>query len=136
MLFTFAYEAAGAPTHPAFPAPSVIRGHKFLHDSGALRREKANVCSCGCLKFEKQIGERQHPTMPRLNRLASGALGEIRTPDPRNRNPMLYPAELRARLSFQWVNGRPISWAATGHRKRRPKNNFGWPPITDLPDRG
>src|SRR6201999_2844603 len=27
----------------------------------------------------------------------SGALGEIRTPDPRNRNPMLYPAELRAR---------------------------------------
>jgi hypothetical protein len=25
-----------------------------------------------------------------------GALGEIRTPDPRNRNPMLYPAELRA----------------------------------------
>ena len=27
-----------------------------------------------------------------------GALGEIRTPDPRNRNPMLYPAELRARL--------------------------------------
>jgi hypothetical protein len=28
----------------------------------------------------------------------NGALGEIRTPDPRNRNPMLYPAELRARL--------------------------------------
>jgi hypothetical protein len=30
------------------------------------------------------------------NRLA-GALGEIRTPDPRIRSPMLYPAELRAR---------------------------------------
>jgi hypothetical protein len=28
---------------------------------------------------------------------ASGALGRIRTSDPRNRNPMLYPAELRAR---------------------------------------
>ena len=28
----------------------------------------------------------------------NGALGEIRTPDPRNRNPMLYPAELRARV--------------------------------------
>src|SRR4030095_6028925 len=28
-----------------------------------------------------------------------GALGEIRTPDPRNRNPMLYPAELRARAA-------------------------------------
>src|SRR5882757_4305666 len=27
----------------------------------------------------------------------SGALGEIRTPGPRNRNPMLYPAELRVR---------------------------------------
>ena len=27
---------------------------------------------------------------------SNGALGEIRTPDPRNRNPMLYPAELRA----------------------------------------
>lgn len=25
----------------------------------------------------------------------NGALGAIRTPDPRNRNPMLYPAELR-----------------------------------------
>ena len=30
--------------------------------------------------------------------MLDGALGEIRTPDPRNRNPMLYPAELRARL--------------------------------------
>jgi hypothetical protein len=31
----------------------------------------------------------------------SGALGEIRTPDPRNRNPMLYPAELRAHQQIQ-----------------------------------
>jgi hypothetical protein len=30
----------------------------------------------------------------------SGALGEIRTPDPRNRNPMLYPAELRVQSLF------------------------------------
>jgi hypothetical protein len=29
--------------------------------------------------------------------LNTGALGEIRTPDPRIRSPMLYPAELRAR---------------------------------------
>src|SRR3981081_3777059 len=28
-----------------------------------------------------------------------GALGEIRTPDPRIRSPMLYPAELRARVA-------------------------------------
>src|SRR5215468_6447804 len=32
----------------------------------------------------------------RLFKRITGALGEIRTPDPRNRNPMLYPAELRA----------------------------------------
>src|SRR3954464_1368245 len=31
-----------------------------------------------------------------------GALGRIRTSDPRNRNPMLYPAELRAQESFKW----------------------------------
>jgi hypothetical protein len=31
-----------------------------------------------------------------------GALGEIRTPDPRNRNPMLYPAELRARFQISY----------------------------------
>src|ERR1700688_1567536 len=36
-----------------------------------------------------------------------GALGEIRTPDPRIRSPMLYPAELRARPSC----GRNISTA-------------------------
>jgi Molybdopterin-binding domain of aldehyde dehydrogenase len=38
-----------------------------------------------------------------------GALGEIRTPGPRNRNPMLYPAELRApavRVDYQ-------SWPGT-----------------------
>src|SRR5882757_6818718 len=34
----------------------------------------------------------------------NGALGEIRTPDPRIRSPMLYPAELRARESFQRVS--------------------------------
>src|SRR5712691_2433607 len=36
--------------------------------------------------------------------VSTGALGEIRTPDPRIRSPMLYPAELRARESFQWVS--------------------------------
>jgi hypothetical protein len=34
-----------------------------------------------------------------------GALGEIRTPDPRIRSPMLYPAELRAHQWFQRVRG-------------------------------
>jgi hypothetical protein len=32
--------------------------------------------------------------------IGNGALREIRTPDPRNRNPMLYPAELGARLGL------------------------------------
>src|SRR4051794_17698928 len=35
----------------------------------------------------------------RQAQLTSGALGEIRTPDPRIRSPMLYPAELRARFA-------------------------------------
>ena len=33
----------------------------------------------------------------RFENLKTGAPGEIRTPDPRNRSPVLYPAELRAR---------------------------------------
>jgi site-specific DNA recombinase len=41
--------------------------------------------------------KRQVLECPVLYRI--GALGEIRTPDPRNRNPMLYPAELRARAT-------------------------------------
>jgi hypothetical protein len=32
----------------------------------------------------------------------AGALGEIRTPDPRIRSPMLYPAELRALVRFDY----------------------------------
>jgi len=29
----------GCSAHPAFPAPSVFGGTKFMHTSGALRRE-------------------------------------------------------------------------------------------------
>ena len=36
--------------------------------------------------------------VPGTDPLRSGALGEIRTPDPRIRSPMLYPAELRAQF--------------------------------------
>jgi hypothetical protein len=42
-------------------------------------------------------------TIANLSGRGTGALGEIRTPDPRIRSPMLYPAELRARTL------RPIS---------------------------
>ena len=37
----------------------------------------------------------------------NGAPGEIRTPDPRLRRPMLYPAELRAHKNFSNQTGSP-----------------------------
>src|SRR5215831_18366035 len=40
---------------------------------------------------------RQNARSAQSIRVSSGALGRIRTSGPRNRNPMLYPAELRAR---------------------------------------
>src|SRR5437868_8058618 len=46
-----------------------------------------------------------------------GALGEIRTPDPRNRNPMLYPAELRAPAEARyqtWPDRASIGSLVTG----------------------
>ena len=43
----------------------------------------------------------------------SGALGEIRTPDPRIRSPMLYPAELRAPAGVRLPD-----LAGQGHPKR------------------
>src|ERR1044072_4992061 len=63
----------------------------------------------------------------------SGALGEIRTPDPRNRNPMLYPAELRARAVCR------LSDLAQQGQQRKPrdfsvpiKNRNGAPKLPDL----
>jgi hypothetical protein len=68
---------------------------------------------CGCVKLGSGARLRLEPdlhlaSLPSLKNLGSksrenrskllillGALGEIRTPGPRNRNPMLYPAELR-----------------------------------------
>ena len=41
----------------------------------------------------------------------TGALGEIRTPDPQIRSLVLYPAELRARATF--FTGKPV-----GHQMR------------------
>jgi hypothetical protein len=34
----------GRTKRPAFPAPSVFRANGFLHNSGASRRENAEVC--------------------------------------------------------------------------------------------
>jgi len=41
MLSTFAYEAAGEPDHPAFPAPSL--GEGWINNSGAVRRENVTT---------------------------------------------------------------------------------------------
>src|SRR6202158_5034648 len=73
--------------------------------------------------------------MNSIMRLA-GALGEIRTPDPRIRSPMLYPAELRARASFRWVSrtpnflgivrGRPPKSISTPDYQSWPERATGW----------
>src|SRR6202035_3090536 len=40
----FRTRGCGCIGHPAFPTPSDIGGGKFKHDSGAWRRENANLC--------------------------------------------------------------------------------------------
>jgi hypothetical protein len=40
---------------------------------------------------------------PVKSRFSKRAPGVTRTPDPRIRNPLLYPAELRAQLTLQYV---------------------------------
>src|SRR5258708_11189838 len=61
----------------------------------------------GCSALQHEKAKRMNAETarsPLFAGLSLGALGEIRTPDPRIRSPMLYPAELRARKSFQWVS--------------------------------
>ena len=57
------------------------------------------------------LGARQQAWM------VNGAPGEIRTPDPRIRSPMLYPAELRARVVVHHAEKKvPFRWS--GSKKR------------------
>ena len=42
--FYFCTQGCGRIERPAFPAPSVSRGRKFLQTSGAWRRGKADLC--------------------------------------------------------------------------------------------
>jgi hypothetical protein len=51
-----------------------------------------------------QIVNERRPTMIHFRGCRSGALGEIRTPDPRIRSPMLYPAELRAQFRMPRIS--------------------------------
>lgn len=57
----------------------------------------------------REVADKPRPPGEKVSLI--GALGEIRTPDPRNRNPMLYPAELRAR-----ARGRLSDLAGQGQR--------------------
>jgi hypothetical protein len=110
---------------------------------------------CGCVKLGSGARLRLEPdlhlaSLPSLKNLGSksrenrskllillGALGEIRTPGPRNRNPMLYPAELRARargrlsdLARQGQQPNASSRDAAGdpdrYRRRRPGGRGPW----------
>jgi hypothetical protein len=62
------------------------------------------------------------PPPPKFGGPPAGALGEIRTPDPRIRSPMLYPAELRARA---WV--RLPDLAKQGYLKKTPSARISDP---------
>jgi hypothetical protein len=44
VLPTHCTRGCGCGGHPAFPAPSVFLGERFLHNSGETRREGANAC--------------------------------------------------------------------------------------------
>ena len=63
---------AGAPTRcaerPAFPAPSVIGGTRFLHNPGASRRENADTCLSPMLAIE--LDDAQAGISLELNRQA------------------------------------------------------------------
>src|SRR3954454_23204922 len=72
--------------------------------------------------------KRQVLECPVLDR--NGALGEIRTPDPRNRNPKLYPAELRARAT-----GRLSDWARQGKQPNANSRDAGGGPGRYRPPR-
>src|SRR4051794_20785583 len=61
---------------------------------------------------------------PLFSMSSAGALGEIRTPDPRNRNPMLYPAELRAP---GWPDYQTWPARASSARQKQGCRRRSWP---------
>jgi hypothetical protein len=92
----------GRPASEREPRAGVIAATIFACSPSASKstpknfaswRRKANCCA---RSSPLQAQKRRVLACPVLYR--SGALGEIRTPDPRIRSPMLYPAELRARF--------------------------------------
>ena len=43
------HTGCGCPAHPAFPCALTFQARKFLHPSGAPRRENAKVCDCSAV---------------------------------------------------------------------------------------
>jgi hypothetical protein len=54
----FRTRGCGCNGHPAFPTPSFFQGEEFMHDSGASRREIAELCA-------SLRAKRSNPWMPR-----------------------------------------------------------------------
>jgi hypothetical protein len=63
----FGREAAGALEHPAFPAPSILRGILFQQSSGIKCRENAEVWVRHCEERKR----RSNPAQPQKNWIAS-----------------------------------------------------------------
>jgi hypothetical protein len=61
--FYFCTQGCGCNGHPAFPTPSVFGGEGFMHNSGASRRENANVYFELSALFENGVG--LSPSSPR-----------------------------------------------------------------------
>src|SRR6185312_12802166 len=67
----FARKARGCGLHPAFPAPSCLRGPRSMHHSGMSCREKADSCfsslrGASCLKLESEKRARRSRRAERL----------------------------------------------------------------------
>lgn len=98
----------GAPTSgaDAMGAPSSFRSSGGTGRMGERRRRRSLPRPMACRRSSRRPDRRNihaPKTARRIDEVVecavakNGALGRIRTSDPRNRNPMLYPAELRAR---------------------------------------
>ena len=109
----------------------------------SLQGSPQRVCAGFARRLRASQSSTSELTQARQDR--SGALGEIRTPDPRNRNPMLYPAELRAPcgVDYQTWPGWASAWidawrgrCATLAGRTPDLNRDGRPRSSKLTNRG
>ena len=91
-------------------APVVVAGSRGEEHARKvwLSGAKPEACKCAWIT-------------PRFESIDNGALGEIRTPDPRIRSPMLYPAELRAHGCFKgWARNSNLRHGARAENTSAP----------------